>query len=208
MTDAMTAAMTAAPARTFRVTVPPKWWRLDVDRQTMGESIPRLVTERVGADPRIAAARSEFTGLLLGAAEQAAANGAVFAAMYAEQLDGGLLGASMLAFVTALDEAATRDGRADLDRLHDLVLRTANPGDEVVESGTVVLPAGAAVRLRRRTRGRVMGRDVSSEVVQYFVPVPGRRNTVVMTFSTPTVQLGDAFAALFAAMADSLQWVR
>jgi hypothetical protein len=204
----MTLAVTRAAARTFRVTVPPKWWRLDVDPETMGDSIPRLVTERVGTDPRIAAARGEFTGLLLGAAEQAAAHGAVFAAMYGEQLDGGLLGASLVAVVTGLDEAATRDGRADLERLHDLLLRTADPSEEVVESGLVTLPAGEAVRLRRRTRGRVMGRDVPSEVFQYFVPVPGRPNTVVMTFSTPTVRLGDAFAALFAAIADSLQWVR
>lgn len=195
-------------ARTFRITVPPKWWRLDVDPRTLRRSIPKMVTDAVGSDPRIARPRGEFTGLLLETAEQAAAHGAVYASMYGELIDGTLLGASLIAFVAGLDEAARSEGRADLDRLHALVRRTASPADEVLESGPETLPAGPAVYLRRRTQGRIFGREVPSEVVQYFVPVPGRHNTVVMTFSTPTVQLGDAFAGLFAAIADSLEWVR
>jgi hypothetical protein len=54
----------------------------------------------------------------------------------------------------------------------------------------------------------VLGREVPNEVVQYFVPVPGHDKAVVLTFSTPTVQIDVAFPALFAAIAESLHWIR
>jgi hypothetical protein len=42
--------------------------------------------------------------------------------------------------------------------------------------------------------------------VQYFVPLPGSTDLVLLSFSTPNLGLADAMVELFDAMAESLQW--
>jgi hypothetical protein len=179
---------------------------LDVDPATSANSIRRLVDERVGSDPRVAAPRAQFTGMLQQAVANAARNGAVMAFVYADVFGDAPVGASLLAFVTGAEDKVMKDGDIDLDALHDLVRGSSGTGETVVDSSVVDLPAGRAVRVRRRTTAVVLGRAVPTEVVQYFVPVPGRRNTVTLNFSTPSVALADAFSELFAAMAETLQW--
>jgi hypothetical protein len=196
----------AAIARDFRIVTPPKWLALDVDPATSAGSIRRLVEGRVGSDPRVASQRAQFTGMLQQAVATASRNGAVLAFVYADVLGDAPVGASLLVFVSATEDKVLVDGEVDLDALHLLVRGTAAPEGEVVESSVVELPAGGAVRVRRRTTAVVLGRSVPSEVVQYFVPVPGRRNTVTLNFSTPSVAVADAFCELFAAVAETLQW--
>jgi hypothetical protein len=193
-------------ARDFRIVAPPKWTALDVDPATSAESIRRVVEDRVGRDPRVAAQRAQFTGMLQQAVANAARNGAVLAFVYADVFGDAPVGASLLVFVSAVEDKVLVAGEIDLDALHGLVLGTAAPGETVVDSSVVELPAGGAVRIRRRTTAMVLGRSVPTEVVQYFVPVPGRRNTVTLNFSTPSIALADAFSELFAAVAETLQW--
>lgn len=50
------------------------------------------------------------------------------------------------------------------------------------------------------------GREPLSETVQFFVPLPEAHRMLVLAFSTPMLQLADAYAPLFDAMAESARW--
>ena len=63
-----------------------------------------------------------------------------------------------------------------------------------------------ALRVRKGVRPTVVGREVDTDVVQYFVPVPGGDRLVVLTFSTPIAALADGFAGLFDAIAGTLRF--
>jgi hypothetical protein len=73
----------------------------------------------------------------------------------------------------------------------------------------VELPAGPAVRLRRRTDSELAGTTGETAVAaetQYFVPIPATDRMLVLTFATPNVGFHAEFEELFDRMAETLQW--
>jgi hypothetical protein len=76
----------------------------------------------------------------------------------------------------------------------------------------VTLPgAGRASRTRRSERNRQtkkLGSQFEDTIVEYFVPVPGRDESLMLTFSTPLEPIADAMVELFDAVAGSLRWRR
>jgi hypothetical protein len=70
----------------------------------------------------------------------------------------------------------------------------------------VDLPAGRAVRTQTRPERTFDGHTVRAENVQFFLPVPGGRSILVVTFSTPTLPYAPMLVEQFDAMAGSIDW--
>lgn len=79
------------------------------------------------------------------------------------------------------------------------------PGDtEIVE-----LPAGPAVRLRRRADSGLAGTaggTAPAAEIQYFLSVPDTDRMLALTFATPNVDLAAQFEELFDTIAGTLEW--
>jgi hypothetical protein len=100
------------------------------------------------------------------------------------------------------------DARA---RAAALEIRLAQPGGPIAGAATATkeLRAGWSVRARRRILIEppgFEGHPVEVENLQYFVPLPGSTDLVLLSFSTPNLGLADPMVELFDAMAESLQW--
>ncbi|WP_147251733.1 hypothetical protein [Blastococcus sp. TF02-8] len=73
--------------------------------------------------------------------------------------------------------------------------------------GVVELAAGPVPRLRHRmTAPAVGGHQVDTEVVQYHHEMPGG-GFVLLSFSTPQLQVLEPLVALFDAVAGSFRWL-
>lgn len=195
----------SAGTATFSITMPADWLELDLDPDSTPASVHRLVD---WAAPHAGAAANtvgvELRVLLQQAAAEARSQGAVLAAVYSRSFDGHPVSASVIAAVTT---TAFSDDTADYLRLLVAHLAAAPYADETVtEAAVVPIATGEAVRCRKRVVVRASGRRVTTDVVQYFVPCPGTASTVVLTFSTPVLPLADAFATLFDAIAETLEW--
>jgi hypothetical protein len=86
---------------------------------------------------------------------------------------------------------------------------TAAGDDRAGRSEIVELPAGPAVRLRRRTDSGLAGttgQTVPAAETQYFVPIPATDRLLVLTFATPNVGFHAEFDELFDRMAETLRW--
>ncbi|MFF3845415.1 hypothetical protein [Streptomyces sp. NPDC002328] len=96
----------------------------------------------------------------------------------------------------------------------DLANRLASDGE--TEASVVGLPAGTAVRTRRMTgrpdrpapTGVVGSADeaLPSVTLDYQLAIPETDAHLLLTFSTPLVQIADAMVELFDAVAGSLSW--
>ncbi|MCF6506823.1 hypothetical protein E9549_05295 [Blastococcus sp. MG754426] len=83
-------------------------------------------------------------------------------------------------------------------------LAAAGPGGS---ADVVELPCGPVARLRRRVLAPAPGgRPVQTAVAQYHHPVPGG-GFVLLSFSTPLLELLDPLTALFDAVAGSFRWL-
>jgi hypothetical protein len=172
---------------------PPGWRNLDLSQATSGESLGWLVGN--GASHTVEA-------LIDGARSQGASMGAVYIAQVGETR----IAASMIAAVRPADDRVTRDGSVDVDALHSL-LATGGRRVPASDVSVVDLPSGRAVRVRARPEVVVGNRVARAANVQYFLRVPDQEAILVVTFSTPTIELAEAFGELFEAIAASVEWV-
>lgn len=185
----------------IRLATPGDWFDLDLDPRTSDASIGRLVRDHApGRHPDQVALRRELTELLQRAVRQARLQGAVLASVTATIMGDRPVSADLLAAVTPVA------GEVDLPALGHRLAAEPGATEQVREVEVVELPVGPALRVRKGVRPTVVGREVDTDVVQYFVPVPGGDRLVVLTFSTPIAALADAFAELFDAIAGTLRF--
>ena len=181
--------------------MPASWSRVDLDPRTSDESNRRLVDEAIPAGPGAERARALMLELLQQAAGRSEQQ-VVLSAIYSAVADGTPLGASLVASVLHAtpgpDGAPPPDGPSMAESLRTTV---GNGGGERVD-----LPAGPAVRVRRRQRTAAGGADVEVESVQWFVLHPAGSSLAVLSFSTPNVGLAEPFGEVFDAIAWSMQW--
>lgn len=157
---------------------------------------------RVGPDPSRSEVRRGLVALLLRASSEAADRGAVAASMYSEVIDGTPVSASLVAMIQRSDA-----GDGDLEALAARL--SAEPGGPDAGPGAaavVELPAGHAVRFRRRHRVHAGRQSVEVESTQFLIPVDGTGVRVVLNFSTPSLPVVAAFAELFDAIAEGVGW--
>ncbi|SOD92953.1 hypothetical protein SAMN06272739_0091 [Blastococcus haudaquaticus] len=202
--------MTAAEriARDFTLLLPPGWARIPLDGR-VPLRVKNLVTERVADVPveQRETLRAALTRELTAVLESAARQGGLDVLLSVAPVAGQPVPASGL--VTHLA------GQGNGDALDSLVgtLAAGSGTSSVREIGVVEVAAGPAVRRLTTRRERVDGQgDLPGGVltvtqVDYFVPLPGTRDLLVLTFTTPIEQLAPPLVQLFDVMGGSLRWV-
>jgi hypothetical protein len=188
------------------VVTPATWFDLDLDPSTRAASMAGLVESRAAGGGVGPAERAELVRLLESTAAAAEAQGAVYAALYSDVLEGRPVSASLVISIVegragpppplGTDRAAVAEGVSRL---------LAGAGAVEVRD----LPGGPAVRVRKRIQAQVApgeGPVAEVENVQWFVPLPGGRHLALLSFSTPTLGLAEALGELFDTIAGTLSW--
>ncbi len=195
----------AAGVADFAVTLPENWMLLDV---TGSVRIPTELAELLERGARVDPAFASHRGVLERQLRE------VIRRVRGEELSLAAVHATVIADVlplTATLTIAVRGGYEGVDAAADLMaFHRSRPGH--VAELVVLAEAGPAVHVRYRdtVADPQAGVQVSAEVFQYLVPVPGRTGlAAVLTFATPATHpdLVASFADLFAAIADSFAFV-
>lgn len=201
---------TVSPPVHYKLRFPGSWWYLDLDPNTRDASIRRRIEHQAKAAPRLS--REKLDGLIRETrrtAREAHARGALQAA-------------GMVAF----------PGGESLLSATSVLVRMPVPEDQSADLGDVLAGAGlipgggqAGGGPRRKVdllerpgfgpAGRiasvedidVKGTPVRTALLHTFFPLPGRREYLVLTSSTPNVALKDQFFDVFDAIAETLRFV-
>lgn len=198
-----------APPADYRLLVPEGWFRVDIDPERRERSVDALVNRRFEGVDNVPHIKQQLRQDLLAQAGAAFRGGGIELYLSLQQAGPLTIPASLL--ITLLP--ASPDG-APL-AVEDLAARLVS--DQKAEVAVVELAAGKAVRVRRATGGPdqtppagLPGKAdeaLPSVTLDYQLPVPGTGAHLLMTFSTPLVQIADAMVELFDAVAGSLTWV-
>lgn len=193
--------------------MPADWISLDLS-ETALRSARRLVDRLVELSPAhadgtdAAAAECEERGRvsaeLRDAVRTARRHGTVLAALWSSTWQGQTAAASVMATITPL-----RDGGAlDLEQVVDSVggRGTADGTSTLLRSALVDLRAGPALRVHKFNVVHSLGRRQETELVQFYLLVPGRAALATVSFSTPTLDVAEALIELFDLMANTLRW--
>ena len=180
----------------FGLLTPADWYRIPLHPATRRESSIKAMVDRqfTGIDNQ-PILRRKTEDELQGAAEAGAEQGG--AALYLSYLDAAGVPLSASLLVSLLPQTHERATAA---------LTTHG------EATVVDLPAAGRATRRRRTErskeSRKLGSTFPDTIVEYFVPVPGRAELLLLTFSTPLEPLADEMVELFDAVAGTLRWPR
>lgn len=180
----------------FGLITPEDWFRIPLQSLEQREaSVVSLVRRQFAGVDDQPVLRRQAEEQLRGVAEAGADQGGVVLYLSFLQAGGIPLSASLL--ISRIHER--------FDSL-DAVAAIAGRG----EVSPIRLPAaGRAARRRRseRTREtRKLGSEFQDTIVEYFVAVPGRDESLMLTFSTPMEPIADAMVELFDAIAGTLRW--
>jgi hypothetical protein len=196
--------MTTAPAATrpadYRIALPDGWFRIDVRPGRRKRAVQALLDRQfrgIGSAPRL---RQQLQDQLMTMAQTAYASGGIEIYLCQQTILGVPIPASLVISLTP----APPDGRA----VPPQQLAATLEGDR--EVSLTDLPAGPAVRTRRRTVPP--GDDPSGNILpvtnlDLFVPVPASGSYLVLAFSTNLDPLADSMVSLFDAIAGTLQWL-
>lgn len=191
---------TAAPAGVV-LTTPGQWLRLDLDPETRSASLAKLVGERLGDDPSLLDERRELTAALRGFARDAVRSGAIYAAVMLDLMDDVPVQASLIASYASTprtDEAS--------DPVDGLVRALAGGADSA-EVDRIALRLGDGCRLVTMCEAPYGdGTRTPTLVAQYVVAVPGGRQALLLSFSSPNTAHREAMLGLFDAIAQGARW--
>ncbi|MEV6884913.1 hypothetical protein [Streptomyces sp. NPDC051135] len=197
-----------APPADYRILVPEGWFRLDVDPERRERSVDALVNRQFDGTDSAPHIKRQLRQDLL--AQAAAAFRAGGLELYLSMQQAGPLTIPASLLVTFLPASS----HATTPSLEEVAAHLASGGQ--AETAVVELAAGTAVRARRATGGPHQTAPVGlpgkasetlpSVTLDYQLPVPGTGAHLLMTFSTPLVQIADAMVELFDAVAGSLTW--
>ncbi|WP_130796386.1 MULTISPECIES: hypothetical protein [Streptomyces] len=184
----------------YRLITPQEWYQIPLAPGERERSVNALVDRQFQGQDDAAAAKHRVRGQLLEQAESAFRNHGVELYLSLQSVGPVTVPASLLVtFVpghtvpcSSLEELAERAGGGDLE----------------VESTLEELPSGPAVRVRRREEP-VDGSPADVEppvAVDYYLPIPGTDDLLLLSFSTPLPAIADALVQLFDAVARSFAW--
>ncbi|MFI8169293.1 hypothetical protein ACIGAN_23415 [Streptomyces sp. NPDC085931] len=196
MRQAPTSQPAAPRAPVFGLITPEDWFRvplLPADRREA--SVRALVTRRFAGVDDQPVLRRKTEEHLLGTAEAAVEQGGVV--LYLSFLEAGGIPLSASLLISRLYER--------FDGL-DAVAALAGSGEVSLETLPAVGRVARVLRRERTKQSRKLGSEFQDTVVEYFVPVPGRDEVLMLTFSTPLEPIADAMVGLFDAVAATLRW--
>lgn len=189
----------------FTITVPTSWFEVDLAPATRDATIAQLVEERVSTVPELREHRSTIARILRTQSREAWESGARFCACMVEPTEDGPIPASVTVSVVR-GPAGLRPGDAahTAALLAPFTVKTASgPDDTWREVGAVEVP-GALVGARAWGVEDVdLPEDagwVRVVTMLQMAPVPGTDQVVLVTCSSPVVDLADALLDVFDAI--------
>ncbi|KAF3469726.1 hypothetical protein GL259_22630 [Streptomyces sp. Tu 3180] len=198
-----------APPADYELLLPEGWFRVHIDPESRERSVDALLDRRFAGLDNAPHIKRRLRDDLLAQATAAFRDGGIELYLSFQQAGPLTVPASLL--VTLLHPAPGRS----LPSPQDISDRLA--ADTAADVSVVELAAGTAVRTRRSTgqpdasapAGTPGSPDdaLPSVTLDYQVPVPGTEAQLLLTFSTPLVQIADAMVELFDAVAGSLKWM-
>ncbi|MDN3252553.1 hypothetical protein [Streptomyces sp. MA25(2023)] len=197
------------PPADYRLLLPEGWFRLDIDPERRERSVDALVNRRFEGMDNVPHIKRQLRQDLLAQATAAFREGGIELYLSLQQAGPLTIPASLLVtFLPASSSGTTTS-------LEHVATRLASDGQAEVE--VVELAAGTAVRVRRATGGPDQAppaglpgkaeETLPSLTLDYQLSVPGTETHLLLTFSTPLVQIADAMVELFDAVAGSLTWM-
>ncbi|MEU9447137.1 hypothetical protein [Streptomyces sp. NPDC048277] len=209
LTANVSSTRTPASPADYRLLLPDGWFRVRIDPEGRERSIDALVDRKFEGIDNAPHLKRQLRDELLAQATAAYRDGGIELYLSLQQAGPLTIPASLL--ITLLRPAPG----AALPDATDLARRLSADMDG--EATVVELAAGTAVRVRRVTgqpntpapAGAPGSTDVvlPSVTVDYQLPVPATAAHLLLTFSTPLLQIADAMAELFDAVAGSLTWL-
>ncbi|MDN3268479.1 hypothetical protein [Streptomyces sp. MA15] len=173
--------MTVTPVD-YELLLPEGWFRIGIEPASRECSVDALVDRRFSGVDNAPHLKKRLRNELLAQAAAAYHQGGI--ELYLSMQQAGALTVPASLLVTLLPSGRTPEAA----------------GASVVE-----LAAGTALR-RRTDAAPDDGEALPSVTLDYQVPVPGTETHLLLTFSTPLVQIADAMVELFDAVAGSLRW--
>lgn len=187
---------TAVPSG-FSIDLPHDWLELDFE---LASNRSRLEHELLNSTPGTDNDdTTSIVDLLYRTVVDALENGAVYIAMLSGSCE-HLLAASLVVTV------ATGECPEDIEVVNRRVTQLAGVSSvRLVDTAA----AGPVVRAHRCVQTSFRGWDdeICQDQVQYFIPVPESSDTLIMTFSTPSLDLAEALGDLFDAITGTLRWL-
>ncbi|WP_258574458.1 hypothetical protein [Streptomyces shenzhenensis] len=198
----------ASPAD-YRLLLPDGWFRVRIDPEGRTRSIDALVDRKFEGVDNAPHLKRQLRDELLAQATAAYQDGGIELYLSLQQAGPLTIPASLLVTLVRPAPGTAQPDPAELAR------RLAAGMD--AEATVVELAAGTTVRVRRATgrpgtpapAGAPGSADevLPSVTVDYQLPVPGTAAYLLLTFSTPLLQIADAMVELFDAVAGSLTWL-
>ena len=182
----------------FWLALPDGWFPFDLTSGVAERSIDALIAARIAEDPSVAESGDELKQLLRRIAVEAQKANIEFTACYVANLAPGLpVTASLTIGLHTIGEPVT------LTAIQNGLAAQGETKAIVVDSA-----AGPAVRVREHSTypmPEAVG-DFEVAVAQYYVPVPGRNQVALLSFTTPALPLEDDLVQLFDVMVGTFQF--
>jgi hypothetical protein len=179
--------MNLLPPHDFTVLLPPGWIRIPLDGRE-GARASALATAKVSVlpEPQRSEEKQRLLQLLRVSLRKAREAGGVDIMLSLAERHGIPLAASCLV------SYVEREDQVPMDKL---LAEIAKEDGEV----TGVSIAGCPAVRRRYMEGPVT-------MVDYLLPMPGKKGLLTLAFATPLEQLAEPLVLLFNAIAESLRW--
>jgi hypothetical protein len=186
----------------YQLIVPGDWFRIGLEPGVREPGIARLAARQFRGADNAPHLKRQFRDQLLKAARNAYGNGGMEMYISLQTAAGFPLSASLVVTLTPPHE--NDSAIVSPQRLAESL---SGNGAQVTLAS---LPAGPAVRVRRRTEpgpGDANGYRSPVTSLDIHVPVPGSGAYLILSFSTPLDPLADAMAGLFDTIAGTLRWI-
>jgi hypothetical protein len=174
----------------YRVTVPEGWHRIALEPGVREPAIAAVIDHQFCALNNASQLKDQLREQLLRTAQHAYGNGGMELYVSLQTAAGFPLPASLVVTLTPPPDDPTVT--VTPERLAEIL---GNNGGQVTLAD---LPAGQAVRVRRR---------VQSTTLDIYVPIPHSGAYLLLSFSTPLDALADAMIGLFDTIASTLRWI-
>lgn len=227
MSVAGVTAVEVAEQTRYRLVLPPTWVRLPMEASAMRTAARAWLLRRYAAAPRdrTATLRRELVEDLVALTRRAGAEYSRMLLVLAVEAQGRPISASCLVSVLPhpLPDEASLQALAAMheDALEVSVTELGGSRGVVVvrdEVQPLSVPAGAEAEVQRIADQVVTALGVVHDgpaepwepgrqrLVEVYLPVPDRDDTLLLAFATPLVPLFPALTELFVLMACSVQW--
>ncbi|WP_033319521.1 hypothetical protein [Streptomyces yerevanensis] len=198
----------AAPPADYQLLLPQGWFRVHIAPERREQSVDALLERQFKGIDNAPQIKMELRKELIRQAARAFDEGGIELYISLQQAGSLTIPASLLVTLVT-----PRDPKVPLPSLRDLAESLKAEGGKGRTVSVVELAAGSAMKVRvdpESASTRMQPEDgdyaLPSVTVDYQLSIPRSDMQLLLTFSTPLVQIADAMVELFDAVAGSLAW--